>query len=101
MVSHHSSGTGGFCQPAGSQLSGECVGTTSVPNGPSTRSSAATTAWAPPTTKPRLFIDECISTTSPSTIPIFRRSSASEAVVCGVVWSIRRMLLSGPQERRW
>jgi hypothetical protein len=28
-----------------------------------------------------------------------RRSSASEAVVCGVVWSIQRMLLSGPQER--
>ena len=81
ITGHHDSGTGGLSQSAGSVFSGVCVGTTSVPSGPSTSSSACTTAWTPPATKPRLLADEWTSTVSPSVSPSARRSEPSDCTV--------------------
>src|ERR1700733_1565971 len=94
IAGHHDSGTGGLRQSAGSVLSGVWVGTTRVPDGPRTSSSACTTAWVPPATKPRLRAEECISTVSPDPTPSARRSEASDRTVYGASWPI-----TGPAER--
>src|SRR5690606_25891006 len=60
IVSHHDFGTGGFSHPAGSVLLEVCVGTTSVPSGPSASRSASTTATCAPHTQPRLLRLACV-----------------------------------------
>ncbi len=48
MVCHHDSGTGGFCQTAGSERPPEWVGITNVPPSPMASRRASTTAWDAP-----------------------------------------------------
>lgn len=83
IVSHHDCGTGGWAHSAGSLRSPVCVGTTIVPSGPSTDSSASTTATAPPQTQPRLDNEVCTSTVSPVRSPSRSRSTASDSTVTG------------------
>jgi hypothetical protein len=83
ITGHQAAGTGGLNQPAGSQLSDVWAGTTRVPSGPTASSSAWTTAWVPPATKPRLLADEWASTVSPGRTPSARRSELSDWTVPG------------------
>lgn len=83
MTSHHRSGTGGFCQSAGSERSLECVGITSVPLGPNTASSARITATGPPLTQPIELSEEWTSKTMPGLTPSIVKSACKDATVFG------------------
>ncbi len=85
ITGHHASGTGGFPHSDGSELKFVCVGTTSVPSGPSASRMASATACAPPHTQPSALTDVCTSSTLPSRTPSSRRSAARPATVIGAV----------------
>ena len=99
ITGHHDSGTGGACHWLGSELWLVCVGTTSVPSGPSASSSAPTTACAPPHTQPSAESEVCASTTPPSSSPSRRRSAARLACVTGA--SMPWMTSASPIAPAW